>query len=73
MAANELGAAPLTKSAENVESFQWSPDGKAIAYLALAARTDGDSISGKTDDEPVEVGLRLAGIVIDSAFGRSYS
>jgi Tol biopolymer transport system component len=49
--ADESSATPLTTSSETVESFQWSSDGKAIAYLALAPQA-----SARTNDEPIEVG-----------------
>jgi len=48
--AGETDVVPLTTSAQSVESYQWSPDSRAIAFLAAAPSP------AKTGTEPIEVG-----------------
>lgn len=44
-------AAPLTEGKNNIQSFDWSPDGKQIAYLAPEPRTSAEEQKEKDRDD----------------------
>ncbi len=44
-------ASPLTQGKNNIQTFEWSPDGKQIAYLAPEARTSAEEQKEKDRDD----------------------
>src|SRR5207245_7051752 len=55
MTANGGEALPLTEGKRSIKDFEWSPDGKQIAFLAPEAKTDAEEKKEKDKDDAKSV------------------
>src|SRR5437899_10912542 len=55
MPANGGEALPLTEGKRSIKDFEWSPDGKQIAFLAPEAKTDAEEKKEKDKDDAKSV------------------